>query len=103
MANQVGPRTLQHARMVGGAASSAAGRIATGVQADGREFDSNEYFVDTLFRSDSVKPDSNGAPVLGEVGRIFYEISAPGDLPAADKSYLAIDPLAIRILIPGRG
>src|SRR5450830_548839 len=43
--------------MVGGAASSAAGGIATGVQADGRELDSNGYFVDTLFRSDSVKPD----------------------------------------------
>ncbi len=75
--------------MVGGAASSAAGGIATGVQADGRELDSNEYFVDTLFRSDSVKPDSNGAPVLGEVGRIFAKSLRQGDLPAADKSYLA--------------
>src|SRR5450631_4784169 len=77
--------------MVGGAASSAAGgaAIATGVQADGRELDSNEYFVDTLFRSDSVKPDSNGASVLGEVGRIFAKSLRQGDLPAADKSYLA--------------
>jgi hypothetical protein len=75
--------------MVGGAASSAAGGIATGVQADGRELDSNEYFVDTLFRSDSVKPDSNGAPVFGEVGRIFAKSLRQGDLPAADKSYLA--------------
>src|SRR5476651_1158816 len=47
--------------MVGGAASSAAGgaAIATGGQADGRELDSNAYFVDTLFRSDGVKPDPN--------------------------------------------
>ena len=76
--------------MVGGAASSAAGAaIATGGQADGRELDSNEYFVDTLFRSESVKPDSNGASVLGEVGRIFAKSLRQGDLPAADKSYLA--------------
>ena len=77
--------------MVGGAASSAAGgaAIATGDQANGRGFDSNEYFVDTLFRSESAKPDSNSAPVLGEVGRIFATSLRQGDLPAADKSYLA--------------
>jgi hypothetical protein len=81
--------TSAAAYMVGGAASSAAGGIATGIQADGREFDSSGYFVDTLFRSDSVKPDSNGASVLGEVGRIFTNSLRQGDLPAADKSYLA--------------
>jgi hypothetical protein len=75
--------------MVGGAASSAAGGIATGVQADGRELDSNAYFVETLFRSESVKPDSNGASVLGEVGRILAKSLRQGDLPAADKRYLA--------------
>jgi hypothetical protein len=81
--------TSAAAYMVGGAASSAAGGIATGIQADGREFDSSGYFVDTLFRSDSVKPDSNGASVLGEVGRIFTNSLRQGDLSAADKSYLA--------------
>ena len=75
--------------MVGGAASAAAGGTTTGVRADGRELDSNEYFVDTLFRSDSVKPDWNGASVLGEVGRIFAKSLRQGDLLAADKSYLA--------------
>src|SRR5665811_492871 len=80
--------TSAAAYMVGGAASSAAGGIATGIQADGREFDSSGYFVDTLFRSDSVKPDSNGASVLGEVGRIFTKSLRQGELPAADKSYL---------------
>ena len=76
--------------MVGGAASSAAGGagIATG-QGDGRELDSNGYFVDTLFRSESVKPDSTGASVRGEVGRIFAKSLRQGNLPAADKSYLA--------------
>src|SRR5450756_1553919 len=49
------------ASMVGATASSAAGVTgrATGVQAEGREFDPNEYFIDTLFRSESAKPDSN--------------------------------------------
>jgi hypothetical protein len=77
--------------MVGGAASSAAGgaALATSGQADGREFDSNAYFVDTLFRSDGVKPDSNGASLHGEVGRILAKSLRQGDLPAADKSYLA--------------
>lgn len=76
--------------MVGGAASSAAGGagIATG-QADERELDSNGYFVDTLFRSESVKPDSTGASVRGEVGRIFVKSLRQGNLPAEDKSYLA--------------
>src|SRR6202158_4563729 len=49
------------ASMVGATASSAAdgtGRV-TGVHAERREFDPNEYFIDTLFRSDSAKPDSN--------------------------------------------
>jgi hypothetical protein len=81
--------TSAAAYMVGGAASSAAGGIAVGARADGRELDSNEYFVDTLFRSDSVRPDSNGASVLGEVGRVFAKSLREGDLPAADRSYLA--------------
>jgi hypothetical protein len=77
--------------MVGGAASSAAGgsAIAAGGQADGRELDSNAYFVDALFRSDGVRPDSNGASLHGEVGRILAKSLRQGGLPAADKSYLA--------------
>ena len=77
--------------MVGGAASSVAGgaAITTGSQADGRELDSNEYFVDSLFRSDRVTPESNGGPVRAEVGRIVAKSLRQGDLPAADKSYLA--------------
>ena len=77
--------------MVGAAATSAAGGTgtATGVQADGRELDSNGYFVDALFRSDSAKPDSNGASVRGEVGRILAQSLRGGSVPAADKSYVA--------------
>ena len=77
--------------MVGAAAASAAGGTgtATGVQADGRELDSNGYFVDALFRSDSAKPDSNGASVRGEVGRILAQSLRGGSVPAADKNYVA--------------
>ena len=78
------------ASMVGATASSAAGGTgrATGVQDEGREFDPNEYFIDTLFRSESAKPDSNSTSVRGEAGRIFANALRQGDI-SADKSYLA--------------
>ena len=78
------------ASMVGATASSAGGGTgrATGVQAEGREFDPNEYFIDTLFRSESAKPDSNSTSVRGEAGRIFANALRQGDI-SADKSYLA--------------
>ena len=77
--------------MVGAAAASAAGGTGTapGVQADGREFDFNGYFIDALFRSDSAKPDANGASVRGEVGRILAQSLRGGSVPAADKKYVA--------------
>ena len=75
--------------MVGAAAAAGGTGTATGVQADGREFDSNGYFVDALFRSDSAKPDSNGASVRGEVGRILAQSLRGGSVPAADKNYVA--------------
>src|ERR1035437_231801 len=75
--------------MVGAAAAAGGTGTATGVQADGRGLDSNGYFVDALFRSDSAKPDSNGSSVRGEVGRILAQSLRGGSVPAADKSYLA--------------
>ena len=76
--------------MVGAAASAADGTgTATSVQADGRELDSNGYFVDALFRSDSAKPDSNGASMRGEVGRILAQSLRGRSVPAADRNYVA--------------
>jgi len=75
--------------MVGAASAAGGTGTATGVQADGRELDSNGYFVDALFRSDRAKPDSNGASVRGEVGRILAQSLRRGSVPAADKSYVA--------------
>jgi hypothetical protein len=79
------------ASMVGATASSAAGGTgrATGVQAEGREADPTEYFIDTLFRSEGAKPDSNSTSVRGEAGRIFANALRQGDIPAADRRYLA--------------
>ena len=83
--------------MVGGAAQLGASALstvggsgmATGVQADGRIIDPNEYFVDTLFRSDRPSPDRNDASVRGEVGRIFANALRQGGVPATDKTFLA--------------
>jgi hypothetical protein len=62
--------------------------VATGVQAEGQEFDPNGYFVDMLFRSDSVKSESNAVSVRGEGGRILANALRQKEIPAADKSYL---------------
>jgi hypothetical protein len=62
--------------------------MVAGVQSDGLEVDPNAYFVDTLFRSDTARPDSNLASVRGEVGRIFANALRQREMPAADKSYL---------------
>jgi len=78
--------------MLGGTALSPAGGpgMATGVQADGRILDPNEYFIDILFRSDRPSPDRNDASVRGEVGRIFANALRRGDIPPTDKTYLAV-------------
>jgi hypothetical protein len=75
------------ASMVGAMAPSAAS--GPGVQAEQRALAPNEYFIDTLFRSDSAKPDANSASVRGEAGRIFSNALRQGDFSAPDRSYLA--------------
>jgi small-conductance mechanosensitive channel len=78
------------ALMVGATASSATDRGTAGVQAEQRAVDPNEYFIDTLFRSESAKPDSNSSTsVRGEAERILANALRQGDIPTADRSYLA--------------
>jgi len=75
------------ASMVGATPSSAGGgtaRVAEGQESS----DPNEYFIDTLFRSQSAKPDSDTTSVRGEAGRIFADALRRRDI-SADKSYLA--------------
>ena len=76
--------------MVGDTVSSPAREAgtATRVQPDGQEINPNAYFVDMLFRSDSAKPDSNGASVRGEAGRILANALRQREIPVSDKSYL---------------
>ena len=83
--------------MVSGAAQPRATSLSTagqaemvsGVPADGWNLDPNEYFVDTLFRSDHPNPDRNDAPMRAEARRIFAHALRQRDLAAADKTYLA--------------
>jgi hypothetical protein len=78
------------ASMVGATAFAPArgAGMTTGVQPVGQEFDPNGYFVDMLFRSDSLKTESNAASVRSEVGRILANALRHKEIPAADKGYL---------------
>ncbi len=62
--------------------------MATALAADGQDFGPNEYFIDTLFRSDHRSPDGNDAPVRAEAARIFAHALRQRNLPAADETYL---------------
>jgi hypothetical protein len=77
--------TSAAASMVGGSARTVA---ATAVEAQGRAVDPNQYFVDTLFRSDRPSPDQNDASVRAESGIILANALRRGDVPAADGTYL---------------
>jgi hypothetical protein len=74
--------------MVGSQASDAPESRIAGARNGGRSFDLNEYFTDTLFRSDSAKLDSSDSYVRGVTGRIFANALRQGDLSAADRGYL---------------
>ena len=67
---------------VGGPAAQAAGQAAS---SEG----STAYFADMLFRTDH--PDTSGDPAgaRAEVGRILATDALSGEMPAADKAYVA--------------
>jgi hypothetical protein len=67
---------------VGGPAAQAAGQAAS---SEG----STAYFTDMLFRTDH--PDTSGDPAAAraEVGRILATDALSGEMPAADKAYVA--------------
>jgi hypothetical protein len=66
------------AARLGGAALSATGGP-----------DPNEYFVDTLFRSDHPSPDRSDASLRGEAAVILANALRQGDVAATDQTYLA--------------
>ena len=79
----------------GGSALEAAGTAAAGPaaqvagQAPSSEGSSAAYFTDMLFRTDH--PDSSGdsAAARAEVGRILATDALSGEMPAADRTYVA--------------
>ena len=79
----------------GGSALEAAGTAGGGsaaqaaVQAASSEGISTAYFTDMLFRADH--PDTSGDPAAAraEVGRILVTDALSGEMPAADKAYVA--------------
>ena len=76
--------------MVGGQAQLGAitSGKATSAQSDGQASDPNEYFVDTLFRSDRPASEPTDASIRAEAGSIFANALRQKDVPAPDKTYL---------------
>jgi len=63
--------------------------MVTDLPANGENVDPNEYFIDTLFRSDHPSPGRYDAPVRAEAARIFAHALRQRNLSAADETYLA--------------
>jgi hypothetical protein len=61
----------------------------SGVAASRGTFGPNEYFVDSLLRTNSPSAAQDDAAIRSEVGVIFMNGLRQGNIPAADKSYLA--------------
>jgi hypothetical protein len=79
----------------GGAALETAGTAAAGsvaqvaAQAAPNEGISAAYFTDMLFRADHPDTSGNPAAARAEVGRILAADALSGDVPPADKAYIA--------------
>ncbi len=83
-AAHAGGSALEAART---AAAGSAARVAG--QATSSEGSSAAYFTDMLFRTD--RPDTSGdsAAARSEVGRILATDALSGEMPAADRTYVA--------------
>jgi hypothetical protein len=74
------------ASMAGVAWSSGAAEKTAESQAG--HFEPDAYFVDTLLRADSAKPDSNNPAVRSEAAHILANALRQKEMPPADKGYL---------------
>jgi hypothetical protein len=76
---------------VGETAVQAVGTVAAGPasQLAGQVANPNAYFTDTLFRTDHPSASTDANASQAEIGRIFARALSSGDLPAADKTYVA--------------
>lgn len=80
------------AARVGGTAVQAVGSAAAGPAsqlANQAANSSNAYFTDMLFRTDHPPASGDQSASQAEIGRIFVRSLSSGDLPAADKTYVA--------------
>lgn len=76
------------ARATGSVAAAAAQSAGTAAAQSGAT-DPVGYLVDTLFRSDHPDPNASPQEIRAETSRIILSGLRDGDLPAADKTYLA--------------
>lgn len=82
--------------LIGGAArgatavtANAARGAAQGATQDNSGADPTGYLVDTLFRRERPEPSGNTQETRAEASRILLSGVSAGDVPAADKTYLA--------------
>jgi hypothetical protein len=88
----VGGMTRSAATIAGGAAqggAQAAGTMAAGTEAPGAAANPSVYFVDTMFRSDTLNANATDQDVKGETGRIMTRALRDGNLSTPDRTYLA--------------
>ena len=76
------------AQSAGNAIGGAAGQVVSEANSSGMG-DPNAYFTDMLFRTDHPAPSGDAATSHTEVARILATDAASGDMPAADKTYVA--------------
>jgi hypothetical protein len=69
--------------------AAAAGPAQVAGQAVSSMGDPTAYFTDMLFRTDHPAASGDTAATAAEIGRIFARALTSGDLPAADKTYVA--------------
>lgn len=70
-----------------GATAAAASSAGSNTGSSG--IDPTAYFVDALFRTDRPAPDANDQSVRVEIGRILANAVRAGELPPADRTYVA--------------
>jgi hypothetical protein len=79
----------------GASAVQASGNVAAGLasqlagRAGSSATDPSRYFTDMLFRTDHPASSGDAAASQAEVGRILATDALSGDMPAADKTYVA--------------
>jgi hypothetical protein len=63
-------------------------KSATVAPSDGYGFGANDYFIDSLLRSDSAKTETGTATLRNEAGVIFITSLKQGEISQQDKNYL---------------